>query len=1297
MIKPFIDQSQDVRIGGVAGKLYRHINDNSVHLTSDEKKLLDKLSAEDSEGGDITSSIDDIYVQLGNKADKDEIPTKVSQLENDMNFISEIPDYYTTEEEVKLLIQAYVEEGELEIDLDELKKQIEELTKLVNQYGLTIEDLRKIIDQNTQDIENIQNYIENELVQNVKNIVNEYITEEGIKFELEPATITRLGGIKVGAGLNITGDGVLSVVGSGSGGGGDIDLDYLNRYYIRKDIDDETTNHITIGDGLNVTGDERVTGNIDTNGIIKSDTVQSHDMTRGMLGNGYYLGVDGDNGNNSILEIDDLLVRNKAYFEELEIRKLSYVNGTIILSAAGGIIQSVEELEDGNWKCYLKSDDGTTATTNTFKINDLVRCQTFDIKPGVYENVTNRFYWRQVVDLGSDENKNWIVLSKFQKSSDTENDTSGIPAEGDTIVQYGNTLDESRQNIISISATDTNAPSITMYTHVYTFSLADATVSTVISPQEVKFRSDLFKLVSGNESYRIAIDRGEWQASTRYYYWDRVSYGGSLWLCIYQGTDGCIGIEPGSENASSYWSLQVQKGDAGDPDSNPKIEFDESIVTTAFDGSKYYPDLTNKSISFHAETYDGQYIQDTNIISFSANSNNANLEISRDDESHAVIINKCELAVGETATISVHVTLRTGTGEGSTISVTGKMTVICIEYPQTQHSLQAYLSPQTIRSEYRIAYDGDGKIENIFWPNDVVFRLYLYYGMKLLQYSDLGNRDNNSEDHPYVRVTYYKNSVAQELNGKDTVGSDGTMDVHTTSDMQQDSNVKISDDIKSSSYRGSGYYPATSYEINFQITAGETIMYLTGTFIVDINGSSSVFENTTKELLSVKTDIETVGDNVNTLTSKVSQTAEKIELLTERVTANETSIASITENAEEIKLDVKNIKDDYVTQATLNLKADEITSEVKSYTDGQLTKYSTIQQTDEKISSVVSAQDEVNEELRSKIEQSASGINMAVVYAGLKEAGIDIAVDSTGGTPTGTVDIYGDQVTIKNKKDGDNVFWVDDDGLVHITLADITGSTIGGWTVVGGIMVYSPKSGDNIALGTSGISIQRQTQYGTQAIKILYNSGFDYATQAINADIYPKSGSTIDKCGAAVEIYMHADRVSQSQSNNIYCPQGIYVRNGRITTNCGVFEFGTDFINGSSGVNYIELKTSTKILVSGTAIYLPKWSDLVRVVSSSLDSTTSIQPYAPLNQYVGNDMVDSMFTLELTLINQSSRAATIHGYINAAGTEDCPTIYLNGSKVTTFDIKPNAISKVLLTCPFGSKPGPNSYKAYVLQ
>jgi len=42
MITP-IDINQNVRIGGVAGALYQHTHDDSVHLTLSEKKLLKTL------------------------------------------------------------------------------------------------------------------------------------------------------------------------------------------------------------------------------------------------------------------------------------------------------------------------------------------------------------------------------------------------------------------------------------------------------------------------------------------------------------------------------------------------------------------------------------------------------------------------------------------------------------------------------------------------------------------------------------------------------------------------------------------------------------------------------------------------------------------------------------------------------------------------------------------------------------------------------------------------------------------------------------------------------------------------------------------------------------------------------------------------------------------------------------------------------------------------------------------------------------------------------------------------------
>ena len=88
---------------------------------------------------DISGSIDDLQYQLNNKADKDEIPTKVSQLENDLNYISEIPDYYTTEEEVKLLIQSFLTGGDFELDLSEIQDQIDKLTEMINNQQITID------------------------------------------------------------------------------------------------------------------------------------------------------------------------------------------------------------------------------------------------------------------------------------------------------------------------------------------------------------------------------------------------------------------------------------------------------------------------------------------------------------------------------------------------------------------------------------------------------------------------------------------------------------------------------------------------------------------------------------------------------------------------------------------------------------------------------------------------------------------------------------------------------------------------------------------------------------------------------------------------------------------------------------------------------------------------------------------------------------------------------------------------------------------------------------------------------
>lgn len=537
-----IYDSYDVQIGSVGAKLYQHINNDDIHLSEEDRQKLDsiKLNSSDSEDG---TTIGNLQIELNNKADKDDIPTKVSQLENDLNFLSEIPDYYTTEEEVKLLIEELAGSGGGSgdnPDLSDIQDQIDELTRLVNQYGITIEQLRQLIEENTSDITNLEETIQN-IEQNIINLGDRITNIEegggGGSYELPVATGTRLGGVKIGSGIDVTDDGTISVASSGGGGEGGLtpgDMATLDKRYLRKDTDDETTHSITVPKLL------------------------SENFLSGIDGTGFYLGNKAYDGKDtySHLEIDNLLVRNKAIFEELEIRKLSYVNGNIVLSAAGGTIESVED-QGTSWKCYLKSDDGTTATTNTFQVNDLVRCETFDIKEGVYEGVSNKFYWRQVIEVGEDGNKNYIVLDKSNCASGSDE-----PEAGDVIVQFGNSDDEqtNRQNIIIISATDEDSPSIKMYSRVISYDLNDAVLNSIISPGQVAFRTNLFRLISGDSYNPVCVDRGEYNPSTVYNYWDRVSYQGSLYLNVYQeGTTQ--GIAPGN---TTYWMLQVEKGDKGD-------------------------------------------------------------------------------------------------------------------------------------------------------------------------------------------------------------------------------------------------------------------------------------------------------------------------------------------------------------------------------------------------------------------------------------------------------------------------------------------------------------------------------------------------------------------------------------------------------------------------------------------------------------------------------------------------------------------------------------------------------------
>lgn len=269
--------------------------------------------------------------------------------------------------------------------------------------------------------------------------------------------------------------------------------------------------------------------------------------------------------------LTDLIVWGKAIFNTLLIRELSYVGGNIVLSPAAGKISYIKEVfsETTNeligWKCYLLADDGTTATINSFKVDDQVRCKTFNIASGVYENVSNRDYWRLVTKV-STENEvitdseghelydgkkfAWIQIAKDNCMEGSDN-----PAAGDTIVLMGNRSDKSRQHLLMMETEGDSAPKFTMYRGINSYSLKDKAIFDV-GFDGVSIVSKFFKLVNvSGEKVWTPIYLGGWKEGTEYEYYDQVSWHGTMWLCIVPEGQATTD-EPTADSA--YWKAMTE-------------------------------------------------------------------------------------------------------------------------------------------------------------------------------------------------------------------------------------------------------------------------------------------------------------------------------------------------------------------------------------------------------------------------------------------------------------------------------------------------------------------------------------------------------------------------------------------------------------------------------------------------------------------------------------------------------------------------------------------------------------------
>lgn len=337
------------------------------------------------------------------------------------------------------------------------------------------------------------------------------------------------------------------------------------KHFLAKDKDDTAAGLITFLKGLRLGKSTKYY--IDADGNVTINLLNSADYDDAMQsGFGFYKRKDGKYG----LNVTDLSVWGKAYFNNLTIRELTYVGGNLVFSPSAGKIFEVREIynettnELTGWKCYLLADDGTTATTNMFEVDDQVRCETFNIKAGVYENVSNKFYWRKITDVSTDNDEirdannnilydgkkfSWIVISASDKAEGSDN-----PAAGDTIVLMGNRTNTDRMSFVIKETYGDNAPREVGYTNVHSYTLGDNNLVYEISPKKVRFYTKYYEQVNVDGSIVKTINyRGDWKQGDTYTYYDQVTHNGTTWLCVApEGTN--VTSEPARGN--DFWKAQ---------------------------------------------------------------------------------------------------------------------------------------------------------------------------------------------------------------------------------------------------------------------------------------------------------------------------------------------------------------------------------------------------------------------------------------------------------------------------------------------------------------------------------------------------------------------------------------------------------------------------------------------------------------------------------------------------------------------------------------------------------------------
>ena len=300
------------------------------------------------------------------------------------------------------------------------------------------------------------------------------------------------------------------------------------------------------------------------NAILKS--IQTLGFERTINGFGVWL----DENGRAHGQIDYLEVIGKAIFRSLQIDEYKHIGGNIVLSGANAVIEKVVTVA-GGWKCYLHTDDGDKAITNDWVAGDQALCQTFNIRAGVYENVSNNYYWRCVAEVGQKtaSEEAFIIISDDDNYRD-KNVKNDIPKAGDNVVLCGHntlwdiahgidpTLHRNRMNVTMITTSKEEGGTIEVYRNIHDFSLSKGNAIFHLSSDKIYMNSQRFEWISADgERIPNVIYRGDWTPGTvaaRYEAW---YHNGGTWLSIEDGNTD----EPTAQSAR--WKHYATKGEDG--------------------------------------------------------------------------------------------------------------------------------------------------------------------------------------------------------------------------------------------------------------------------------------------------------------------------------------------------------------------------------------------------------------------------------------------------------------------------------------------------------------------------------------------------------------------------------------------------------------------------------------------------------------------------------------------------------------------------------------------------------------